>query len=376
MPIKPYQETCSQHLFASAKWLIVWVPIYLLFGIADTLADQTETKTHPLNKPLTYQDAVGELVKKAASRPTIPKPVKKADKKKSDTSVEQTCFKIGAKLGSVSTASCLSHNLQLSGGESVNHIPLLIKEYPPISPRIPQARILLLGGIHGDEYSSVSVTFKWMHILNKHHSGLFHWRVAPLVNPDGLLRKKSQRMNSRGVDLNRNFPTRNWLTESKEYWIKKTGRDPRRYPGEFPLSEPESQWVSDEIERFRPDVIVSVHAPYALLDFDGPPTTTPEKLGSLYLSLLGTYPGSLGRFVGSQLKIPIITIELSYAGIMPTRTEIDTILMDLIRWVKDHVNNNPSFRSPHPQTWPPLSTTKTTTQSPSHPVSVQQEPQP
>ena len=70
----------------------------------------------------------------------------------------------------------------------------------------PLGRILVIGGIHGDEYSSVSVVFKWMDILNIHHSGLFHWHFIPLSNPDGLLQPSSQRQNARGVDLNRNFP--------------------------------------------------------------------------------------------------------------------------------------------------------------------------
>lgn len=73
--------------------------------------------------------------------------------------------------------------------------------------------MLLFGGIHGDEYSSVTIVFKWLSILDRYHSGLFHWRVVPLLNPDGLLRGRSQRMNHRGVDLNRNFPTPDWAVE-------------------------------------------------------------------------------------------------------------------------------------------------------------------
>ena len=80
-------------------------------------------------------------------------------------------------------------------------------------------------------------------MLNRNHSGLFHWRVAPLVNPDGLLRERSQRMNDNGVDLNRNFPSPNWQEETRDYWIRRTSRNPRRYPGPGPLSEPESQWL-------------------------------------------------------------------------------------------------------------------------------------
>ncbi|MBF0342391.1 MAG: succinylglutamate desuccinylase/aspartoacylase family protein [Magnetococcales bacterium] len=205
--------------------------------------------------------------------------------------------------------------------------------------RPPQARVLILGGLHGDEYSSVSIVFKWMEILDTHHSGMFHWRIVPLVNPDGLLRENAQRTNAHGVDLNRNFPTTDWHRESREYWIKKTNSDPRRFPGPAPLSEPESRWVAEEIERFRPNVIVALHAPFGLLDFDGPPTTPPERLGALFLTLLGTYPGSLGRFAGIQKKLPIITIELPFSGVLPNPSEIITMWSDMVQWIRGHVHD-------------------------------------
>ncbi|ABK42572.1 peptidase M14, carboxypeptidase A [Magnetococcus marinus MC-1] len=253
-------------------------------------------------------------------------------------SMEQTCQRIGNKLGSVSVQDCLSQELRPTGGYSVGGIPILVKEYPPLGQRLPRGRILVLGGIHGDEYSSVSITFRWLEKLNLYHSGLFHWRVAPLTNPDGLLQENSVRMNAHGVDLNRNFGTPDWADKALEYWEKDTLRDPRRYPGPAPLSEPESRWIAQEIESFKPDVIVSIHAPYGLLDFDGPPKNPPKRLGSLYLSPLGTYPGSLGRYAGMYKKIPIITIELKYAGIMPSNSEIRNIWMDLVRWLSRNVN--------------------------------------
>jgi protein MpaA len=126
-------------------------------------------------------------------------------------SVDHVCRRIARKLASVSLADCRNRHLQASDAYSVQHTPILIKEYPPLPRRTPQARVLVIGGIHGDEYSSVSIVFKGMAILDKHHSGLFHWQIAPLLNPDGLLRRKSQRMNANGVDLNRNFATPNWV---------------------------------------------------------------------------------------------------------------------------------------------------------------------
>lgn len=253
--------------------------------------------------------------------------------------VDQECRRIGAKLGSVSYKDCADLGLMATNGHSANNATILLKEYPPLPERIPMGRVLLIGGIHGDEYSSVSIIFKWMKILDQYHSGLFHWHISPLVNPDGLLRNHSTRVNANGVDLNRNFPMPNWIEETSRYWEVNTQRNPRRYPGKSPTSEPETQWLVDEIKWFQPDVIVSVHAPHGIVDYDGP-QEAPYKLGRLYLNLLGTYPGSLGRYAGVELQLPVVTIELPYAGIMPKPDEISHIWTDLISWLKKNLKED------------------------------------
>lgn len=250
--------------------------------------------------------------------------------------VTDTCQRIARKLASINLEECLARQLVYSGAVSEQQIPLLLKEYPPTAEREPQARILLLGGMHGDEYSSVSIIFKWLAILDQHHSGLFHWQVAPLVNPDGMLRKKSQRTNANGVDLNRNFQNGERPEDAMEYWQRVTKSDPRRYPGKQAMSEAETRWVTQLINDFKPDAIVSVHAPYNLIDFDGPPDP-PTHLGPLHLHLLGTYPGSLGQYAGKHLNIPVITVELPYAGIMPSNAEIQRIWTDLVTWLRNNI---------------------------------------
>ncbi|PIX54938.1 MAG: peptidase M14 [Zetaproteobacteria bacterium CG_4_9_14_3_um_filter_54_145] len=242
------------------------------------------------------------------------------------------CTRIGHKLGSVSLAGCLARSLSDTGTRSVNGQAILMKEYPPLPGRKPIGRILLIGGTHGDEYSAVSIVFRWMETLDQHHSGLFHWHVTPLLNPDGLLQKHSQRLNAHGVDLNRNMPTPDWYRQSSAYW-QSTGEDPRRYPGTAPLSEPESNWLYEQVRQFKPDAIVSVHAPFGVLDFDGPPEG-PRDLGFLHLKLIGTYPGSLGNSVGVQHHIPVITVELPYAGIMPTDAQVSGMWGDLVHWLR------------------------------------------
>jgi hypothetical protein len=168
-----------------------------------------------------------------------------------------------------------------------------------------------------------------------------HWRFIPVLNPDGFLARPATRTNASGVDLNRNFPTPNWAEESVQYWEKRTRRDPRRWPGPAALSEPESQFLHRQMAEFAPDLVVSIHAPYGVLDFDGP-QTPPSKLGMLQLSQLGVFPGSLGNYGGLQQGVPVVTIELHHALRMPQRREVEAMWQDLLGWMGKHLPHKAS----------------------------------
>ncbi len=258
--------------------------------------------------------------------------------------VGEACRRISARLASVSMDLCERSQLKLTGAVSHNDFPILMRSVPAASPSDKEEpiRVLLIGGIHGDELTSISVVFQWMELLDTPQARKLHWHIAPLVNPDGLFAKPAQRMNARGVDLNRNFPTPGWEHDSRTYWVKRTGRDPRRYPGDAPLSEPESRWLDEEMARFRPDVIISVHAPFGILDFDGP-RTPPRKFGRLHLSQLGVYPGSLGNYGGVHKKVPVITIELPNASTMPPKAEMLRIWRDMLGWIERHGQGGPEL---------------------------------
>ena len=252
---------------------------------------------------------------------------------KSNQAIDLLCSEIGSTLGSVSIKDCKAQNLSDSGERTTYDRPLAYKIYPPLEGKQEQGKILLMGGIHGDEYSAISIMFRWMETLNKHHSGLFHWQVIPLLNPDGLLNQaRATRQNGAGVDLNRNFPSQDWDALAQAYWENRTYKNPRRYPGARANSEPETQWFVDIIDQFQPDVIIAVHAPHRLVDYDGP-QNAPNRLGQLRLRQLGTYPGSLGNYAGVDLNIPVVTVELASAGSMPSRKEISTMWVDLVRWL-------------------------------------------
>lgn len=257
----------------------------------------------------------------------------------SATPLSRVCELIGGRLYSVGAKACLRAGLTVSGLTSTRGVALVYRDYAARTP--PQTaepkRVLMIGGIHGDELTSVSIAFQWMQKLDQERLQPFHWRVIPASNPDGLLSRPSTRTNANGVDLNRNFPTEDWDLNAVSYWKKRAKSDPRRYPGKKGASEPETRWLVAQIKAFKPDAIVSIHAPYGVLDYDGPNNPDPPKhFGYLRLQPLGTYPGSLGNY-GYSLGVPVITLELPSAGNMPTPMQTQRVWADMLTWLDQNL---------------------------------------
>lgn len=161
--------------------------------------------------------------------------------------------------------------------------------------------ILLVGVFHGEEPQGNYLINKYMktdlsHIKNK-------LVIIPCLNPDGMA--KNQRQNSNGIDLNRNFPTKNWkVTTRKEY-----------FGGNEPASEIETKFMIDVLNCYKFDAILSIHAPFEIVNFDGPAQELAEKISKItnYPSQgdIGyPTPGSFGNYAGAERKIPTITLEL------------------------------------------------------------------
>ena len=255
------------------------------------------------------------------------------------TTTEMTdwCRRLSTPLPGVRTADCLRAELAPATVRSNKGFPLLARQYPPADAgRDKATRILLLGGIHGDELTASAIVFQWLKFMPQAEAQRFHWTVVPVVNPDGLLSAPPRRTNANGVDLNRNFPTPGWEQDARSYWMKRTRSDPRRFPGNRALSEPESRWLDEEMARFRPHVIISVHAPFGVLDFDGP-AEPPKRLGRLVFNRVGVYPGSLGNYSGMHKNVPVITIELPNARTMPPEAEVKRIWDDMLTWIRRNV---------------------------------------
>ena len=252
--------------------------------------------------------------------------------------IKEWCAPLLPRLPSLSLAECQQIELSRSGQLSPQGFPLFIRDFPVAHAKGKKSvtRVLMLGGIHGDELSASSLVFKWLLQMQKSQTHEFHWKVAPLLNPDGLLAKKPSRTNARGVDLNRNFPSPNWAQDAPRYWEQRTKRDPRRYPGPAEVSEIETRWVVDLIEKFKPHVIISVHAPFGVLDLDGP-ADPPLRFGRLLYKPVGVYPGSLGNYSGLNKKIPVLTIELPHASRLPDPKEMQGIWQDMQTWIRKNL---------------------------------------
>jgi protein MpaA len=171
---------------------------------------------------------------------------------------------------------------------------------------------LFLAGVHGDESPPVYILFRLAQFLKKNPE-LYSNKmivIAPLVNPDGFLSRPQTRTNSAGVDINRNFPTRNWKQSVKD----------RYYSGPSANSESETRFQIALMNRFKPTHIISIHSPLGCYDYDGPSSDLDSLVvwlkkvsweDGLPFRRYQVFPGSLGNYAGMERGIHTLTLELS-----------------------------------------------------------------
>lgn len=157
--------------------------------------------------------------------------------------------------------------------------------------------ILVIGVFHGDEPQGKYLIEQY---LKKNNSDLL---FIPCLNPDGM--SSGVRTNSNGVDLNRNFPTSNWeLTDKNEF-----------FGGENAGSEIETKFIINILEKYKPELILTLHAPFKVVNYDGDAQKISEKISEIIKypvepSIGYPTPGSFGTYCGIERKIPTITLEL------------------------------------------------------------------
>ena len=158
--------------------------------------------------------------------------------------------------------------------------------------------VLVIGCMHGDEPQGKYLIQEYLK-SNTETKLLF----IPCLNPDGV--KSNTRVNANGVDLNRNFPTKNWeLTEKNNF-----------YGGQEPASEIETKFLINVIEEYKPELILTLHAPYKVVNYDGDALNIAQKISEIIkypveASIGYPTPGSFGTWAGIENKIPTITLEL------------------------------------------------------------------
>lgn len=193
---------------------------------------------------------------------------------------------------------------QTEGCASVEGTPIFHLDHK--SKLAKPKKILVISLIHGNERPAGGLGRFWLERLMKIDSRN-SWRVIPITNPDGL--KKNTRANGKGVDLNRNFPTKDWDSDALSFWESRANKAPQKFPGHSAGEEPEVKCVMKHLEDYQPDFVISIHTPLNVLDFDGP-KVTPPKYSYLPWKSLGNFPGSLGRYLWVERKTPVLTTEL------------------------------------------------------------------
>ena len=192
-------------------------------------------------------------------------------------------------------------------GRSVRGAPLEVWEADRVG-----SDLLVLAGTHGEEGESVAVLSAALRSLP---AGALACPVVLALNPDGLAR--GTRGNARGVDLNRNLPTSTWRPDPVcTRWTLDDERDVELSPGTAPASEPETTALLALLERLRPAVVLSLHAPLACVD---DPAGTAlgawlvERTGLPHVADVGyPTPGSLGTW-GAEHDVAVVTYELPRA---------------------------------------------------------------
>ena len=189
----------------------------------------------------------------------------------------------------------------------------------------PKNTTLILCGVHGDEITPVKFCYDIMKHVRTNQQAYKEKLIviAPIVNPDSFFRRRPTRTNHRGIDINRNFPTRDWRRNALKMWKRRYRKDKRRYPGKRPLSEPEVIFQVNLIKRYKPNKIISVHAPLTIIDYDGPTkkgknfkkasqllVQMSRKASGYRIKNYPFFPGSLGNWAGNERGIPTYTLEL------------------------------------------------------------------
>ncbi|QJR21895.1 hypothetical protein BREVNS_1145 [Brevinematales bacterium NS] len=187
--------------------------------------------------------------------------------------------------------------------------------------------ILFVGGIHGDERQGVEILNRFRTMIKKTPSVLKEVRVVivPKANPDGV--RRGTRQNARGVDINRNFPTKGFTTNYQKRVY---------YPGKFAASEPETKVLMKLIQRYKPSLVVTLHAQLHCMMVEGEVWETARYMQyynhyPLVKELGYDTPGSFGEYC-LERGISMITVEVPRLPVDALWEQNKKALLEVLRY--------------------------------------------
>lgn len=183
--------------------------------------------------------------------------------------------------------------------------PVALFASQPLEQLRTQKPLLLMGGVHGDEPLGVLLAQQTLQFLKENESAVkLPWILIPCLNVDGY--KANTRVNGRGVDLNRNYPSQSWSPEYEKE---------RYFPGKEAGSEPEVRGVVSLLQTYKPRLVIHCHSWKPMIVCAGDPgrrdaDRLSRSTGYEVVPEIGyPTPGSLSQYGWWDNKIPVICIE-------------------------------------------------------------------
>jgi len=189
--------------------------------------------------------------------------------------------------------------------------------------------LLIFAAIHGEEpETTYALSRALRHLVEPPE----HCAVVLTANPDGVTR--GTRGNARGVDLNRNFPSRDWRPAPVTHrsTLEETS-DVLLSPGANACSEPETQALIALVNELEPEYVIALHAPLACID-DANESALGQQLAErtgmpLVRDVGYPTPGSFGSW-GGENGVRVITYEFPLAATEVLMREHVPVLVELL----------------------------------------------